>query len=137
MINRFNLRVYGILVRNKNILLSKESYQGKSLIKFPGGGIEYGEGIIESLKREWREEVPCDIRIESLFYVTDYFIQSAFVKEDQIVSFYYTVNTDYEIENAKAEHQLAWVKADPHNAHKLTFAQDREVFRLVCEEGIS
>ena len=137
MINRFNLRVYGIYVRDGYVLLSMEKYQNRELIKFPGGGVEYGEGIKESLKREWKEEVPCDIKIGSLFYVTDYFIQSAFIKEDQIVSFYYIVKTDYEIENAKAEHQLAWVKADPHNAHKLTFAQDREVFRLVCEEGIS
>lgn len=135
MIERFNLRVYGILIREGRVLLSEEQYQGRTLIKFPGGGVEYGEGIRDALIREWLEEASCAIAIQSLFYVTDGFIQSAFIAEDQIVSFYYTVSVDVEINNTFVEHNFFWQELYPDHAEKLTFPQDREVFRLACMIG--
>lgn len=133
MTTRFNLRTYGILIRDGQILMSKELYQGKQLIKFPGGGVEYGEGIQDALIREWDEEISCTITVDSLFYVTDYFIQSAFIEEDQIVSFYYIVSTEAEINNSFAEHTLFWMELNPDNSAKLTFPQDSAVFRMACE----
>ena len=131
--NRFNLRAYGILIRDGRVLLSEEHYKGKQLIKFPGGGVEYGEGIQDALIREWREEMSCDIQVEDMFYVTDYFIQSAFIAEDQIVSFYYTVSSKTELQTSFSEHQIYWTELIPANADKLTFQQDKEVFLLACE----
>lgn len=133
MINRFNLRVYGLLIRNGRILLSKEIYKGRELIKFPGGGVEYGEGIKEALIREWEEEMACPIEIKSLFYVTDYFVQSAFIEEDQIVSFYYIVSTEATIPGSLAEHHIYWVDLNPKLSDQFTFPQERKVFQLACD----
>ena len=135
MIDRFNIRVYAILIQDGKLLLSTEQYLGKTLVKFPGGGVEYGEGIREALNREFREEVDRAVEIGELFYVTDYFIQSAFIESDQIISFYYLVSTDGEIEDSMTEHQLSWVELTPDNEASLTFPQDREVFKKLYSGG--
>ena len=55
--NKFNLRVYGILInKNNEVLLSSELRFEKPMIKFPGGGLEFGEGLVDCLKREFQEE---------------------------------------------------------------------------------
>jgi len=44
---RFNVRVYGLLINDRNeILISDEQEYGMQFSKFPGGGLEYGEGLI-------------------------------------------------------------------------------------------
>ena len=41
----FNVRVYGLLINDQNqILISDEQEYGMQFSKFPGGGLEYGEG---------------------------------------------------------------------------------------------
>ena len=135
MIDRFNIRVYGILIRDDRVLLSEERYQGRHLIKFPGGGLEYGEGIREALIRECREELGSLVHVGELFYVTDHFIQSAFVESDQIISFYYRITTDADIVISNAEHQLRWVKLHLSNSDSLTFPQDKAVFKMLCEKN--
>ena len=48
----FNLRVYGILLgENKKVLVSDEFIRGNYYTKFPGGGLEFGEGTRDCLKR--------------------------------------------------------------------------------------
>ncbi|MBY5958408.1 NUDIX domain-containing protein [Membranicola marinus] len=133
MIERFNLRVYGILVRKGKLLLSEEQYLGKTLVKFPGGGVEYGEGVQEALVREWNEEAGCPIKINSIFHATDKFIQSAFDPKDQLVSLYYIISSDEDVNDSLAEHKFFWVDLNHKNATTLTFPQDSEVFRLVCD----
>ena len=58
----FNLRVYGLLVNEHNeVLISEEFRFGKPFTKFPGGGLELGEGLKEGLIREFQEELEIDI----------------------------------------------------------------------------
>ena len=135
MIDRFNIRVYGILIRDKKVLISEEQYKGSHLVKFPGGGLEYGEGIRAALIRECREEMDCLVQVGELFYVTDYFIQSAFVKSDQIISFYYLIDTQDSLVLSNAEHQLRWVNLLPQHHEVLTFPQDKEVFTMICKKS--
>ncbi len=91
----FNVRVYGILINHKNqILLSDEIIRGNFYTKFPGGGLEYGEGTRECLVREFSEEMKIKVRTGDHFYTTDFYQQSAFDPNYQIISVYYYVTTD-------------------------------------------
>ena len=86
----FNVRVYGILLNeNKQVLVSDEYIRGKYYTKFPGGGLEFGEGTRDCLQREFKEEMNLDVRIGEHIYTTDIFQMSAFKPEDQIIAIYY------------------------------------------------
>lgn len=87
----FNIRVYGILMdQNDRVLISDERKQKVMFTKFPGGGLEYGEGIIDALKREYIEECNLPIEVVRHVYTTDFFEKSSF-DESQVVSIYYLV----------------------------------------------
>ena len=86
----FNVRVYGILLgENKKVLVSDEFIRGKYYTKFPGGGLEFGEGTRDCLRREFKEEMDLEVRIGDHLYTTDFFQMSAFNPEHQILSIYY------------------------------------------------
>ncbi len=88
----FNLRVYGILLgENKEVLVSDEFIRGQYYTKFPGGGLEFGEGTRDCLKREFKEEMDLEIEVGDHLYTTDFFQMSAFNPEHQIISIYYFV----------------------------------------------
>ncbi len=88
----FNIRVYGILVNDQNqVLVSDELIKGGYYTKFPGGGMEYGEGTRDCLKREFLEEMNLHVHVGEHIYTTDYFQISAFNPEHQIISIYYYV----------------------------------------------
>src|SRR3954464_7687123 len=94
-INRFTIRVYGILKdENNRILLSDEFIRGDYFTKFPGGGMEFGEGTRDCLKREFKEETGLDVEVGEHIYTTDYFQISAFNPRDQIISIYYYVQAE-------------------------------------------
>ena len=91
-IKKFNIRVYGILINeNKQVLVTDELIQGNKMTKFLGGGLEFGEGTIDCIKREFKEETNNEIKITEHFYTTDYFQVSAFDPDHQIISIYYIV----------------------------------------------
>ena len=88
--SKFNVRVYGILLSNtKQVLVSDEYIRGKYYTKFPGGGLEFGEGTRACLQREFKEEMNLDVSIEDHIYTTDIFQMSAFNPEHQIIAVYY------------------------------------------------
>jgi len=88
----FNIRVYGILLGEKReVLVSDEFIRGNYYTKFPGGGLEFGEGTRDCLKREFKEEMDLDVKVGQHIYTTDYFQMSAFNPEHQIISIYYFV----------------------------------------------
>jgi 8-oxo-dGTP diphosphatase len=86
----FNVRVYGILLgENKEVLVSDEFIRGNYYTKFPGGGLEFGEGTRDCLKREFKEEMDLDVRVGEHIYTTDFFQISAFTPGQQIIAVYY------------------------------------------------
>jgi 8-oxo-dGTP diphosphatase len=94
----FNLRVYGILINEKKqVLVSDELIRGNYYTKFPGGGLEQGEGTRECLKREFIEEMDLQIEVLDHIYTTDYYQVSAFNPNHQIISIYYYVKPLEEI----------------------------------------
>lgn len=86
------LRVYGILINDeKEVLVSDEFIRGNMYTKFPGGGLEFGEGTRDCLAREFMEEMNLKVEIGEHLYTTDFFQISAFNTSQQIVSIYYKV----------------------------------------------
>jgi len=86
----FTIRVYGILINvMKQVLVSDEYIRGNYYTKFPGGGLEFGEGTRDCLKREFKEEMDLEVEIDEHLYTTDFFQISAFRPDQQIISIYY------------------------------------------------
>lgn len=86
----FNIRVYGILVdEQQRVLVSDEFIRGNYYTKFPGGGLEFGEGTRECLRREFMEEMNLRVDVGRHIYTTDFFQMSAFNPSHQIISIYY------------------------------------------------
>jgi len=96
--NRFNIRVYGVLKNNRNeVLVTDELIRGNEYTKFPGGGLEFGEGTRDCLRREFLEEMNLSVAVGDHLYTTDFFQMSAFNSEHQIISIYYWVTALEEI----------------------------------------
>jgi len=94
----FTIRVYGILINNKKqVLVSDEYIRGNYYTKFPGGGLEFGEGTRDCLKREFKEEMDLEVEIGEHLYTTDFFQMSAFRADQQILSIYYMARALEEI----------------------------------------
>lgn len=89
--HKFTIRVYGIVLHQCAVLLSRENIRGGVYTKFPGGGLEFGEGTIDYLKREFMEETQAEIQVLEHFYTTEDFVPSAFGNEFQVMSIYYQV----------------------------------------------
>ncbi len=88
-----NVRVYGILINEQQqILVADELIRGAYITKFPGGGMEFGEGTRDCLKREFMEEMNLQVEIGEHFYTTDFYQKSAFNNNYQILSIYYLVH---------------------------------------------
>jgi ADP-ribose pyrophosphatase YjhB (NUDIX family) len=86
----FNIRVYGILINDqKQVLVSDEFIRGNYYTKFPGGGLEFGEGTRDCLMREFMEEMNLNVKIGDHIYTTDFYQMSAFNPSHQIISIYY------------------------------------------------
>src|ERR1700677_3483366 len=86
----FNVRVYGILIDvQTNVLVCDELIHGKYITKFPGGGLEFGEGTLDAIKREMMEETNTTVEVTEHFYTTDFFQVSAFNPHAQVISIYY------------------------------------------------
>lgn len=142
-LSRFNIRVYGLLEWKGKILLVHEQIGDYSFTKFPGGGLELGEGTHDCLIREFKEETHLHVRIGKHIYTTDFFQQSAFSKTDQIISVYYEVHAiddpaalrldAFEIEdNGRLEKlQFFWLDKELMHPDRLTLPIDKHVAGLL------
>jgi ADP-ribose pyrophosphatase YjhB (NUDIX family) len=131
----FNLRVYGILINeDKQVLVSDEYIRGKYYTKFPGGGLELGEGTRECLKREFKEEMDLDVEVTDHIYTTDFYQQSAFNPDHQIISIYYFVKA---LEEIKAP--LRTKEYDFDEAQLLIYKEKNEIetFRFIDWQALS
>ena len=120
------LRVYGLLIYAGHVLVSDELIKGQRITKFPGGGLEFGEGLKDCLIREIREEIGVVALDPVHFYTTDFFQQSSFHSTPmQVVSVYYTFRV--------ADPATIPVIEVPFTG--ITGPGDQEVFRWLRIEG--
>lgn len=72
--NKLRLRVSGVCIKDDSILLIKHLSIGKkgALWAPPGGGLIFGETILETLQREFLEETGLQIQAQELIMVNEY-----------------------------------------------------------------
>lgn len=126
---RFNIRVYGIWIKDNHVLVNEELIRGQQIIKFPGGGLDWGEGTVDCLKREWKEELDLDIEVLEHFYTTDYFQASAF-DNSQVISIYYLVlvpDAPEQVVNLVENERTYWMPLAGVSTDTFTLAIDKIV----------
>jgi ADP-ribose pyrophosphatase YjhB (NUDIX family) len=140
---KFVIRVYGLVINQINeILISDEFVLQTKMIKFPGGGLEFGEGPVDCLIREFKEECKGQ-EIENIrhFYTTDFYQKALFYKNAQLISIYYLADLkmplkfkiseqpfDFEIVDNLGQ-SFRWVKIKELKEDDITFPIDKFVVR--------
>ena len=136
MIDKINIRVYAIYLNENNELMAlDEGYAGEKLVKLPGGGLEFGEGTLECLHREFAEELNLKIEIVDHFYTQEDFLVSKFRKNEQLLTIYYQVNIlnldELEILDESIE-KVKWISLQEENPLPLPI--DKIVFQKLKEK---
>ncbi|HEY9123273.1 MAG TPA: NUDIX domain-containing protein [Bacteroidales bacterium] len=145
--NVFNIRVYGIIFNEqRNAVLVSDEYQLNTFMtKFPGGGLDYGEGTIDCLKREIIEETGHKICNIEHFYTTDFFQKALFFDNQQLISIYYTCQLEgqqnfptstqpWKFEKAEnGQERFRWNKLSELNTEQFTFPIDKIVAGMLTK----
>ena len=146
MINRFNIRVYGILINNGQLLVSDEYIKKNKITKFPGGGLEFGEGPKDCLIREFKEELNLSIKVIEHFYTTDFYVNSSFDTNSQIISIYYIVypleKMDFKVslsshnyEVKEGAQSVRWIKLSELKENDFSLIIDRKVAEMLINNN--
>ena len=135
MIDKINIRVYALCIKDNKILALHEEYAGDFLVKLPGGGLEFGESTIECLKREFQEELNIDINVTGHFYTQDDFLVSRFRDNEQLITIYYLaeiLNEEDLLILDPCIEKTEWFALDGGNPFQL--AIDKRVFDMAKEK---
>ena len=134
----FNVRVYALIVKNNRLLISEEQHGGVFLRKFPGGGLQFGEGIVQALHRELKEELNADVESEKLLCVTEDFVVSFLNNKQQVIGVHYLVElkqdySDNHLDNNRVELEngyihFKWVMIDELKADDFSSPVDKSAF---------
>lgn len=125
----FNIRVYALCIVNNKLLTLKEPFAGNMLVKLPGGGLEFGEGTADCLKREFKEELNLEITVGNAFYIQEDFVQSLAKDGKQLLTLYFfaTIKDLHNLEIIdKNIQEINWIPLSANNP--FTLPVDRTVF---------
>jgi ADP-ribose pyrophosphatase YjhB (NUDIX family) len=142
---KFNVRVYGILIHEGAVLVSDEYIKKNKITKFPGGGLEFGEGTRDCLRREFREELQLEVTVGEHFYTTDFFVCSSFDTNSQVISIYYLVNPAgdmafktssmlHDYENKEGAQSMRWIPLNVLKENDVTLIIDRKVVEMILKK---
>lgn len=127
------------------ILISDEREYGMEFTKFPGGGLEFGEGLVDGLKREYIEECGLYVDVVRHIHTTDRFFKSAF-NNSQVVGVYYLVRCEAALDrrigaypfdfdsNTEPNQVFRWVGVNQLRESDLTFDMDRMAWRAFLSQ---
>jgi 8-oxo-dGTP diphosphatase len=135
---KFNVRVYGIWIQEGKVLVNEELIRGKKIIKFPGGGLEFGEGTIDCLKRECMEELGIAVDVTQHFYTTDYFQPSAY-DDSQVISIYYLISANEipaMLQNLMDNERTYWMDMAEVSEESFSLPIDRTVGGMLREKHL-
>ncbi|SHK62542.1 NUDIX domain-containing protein [Epilithonimonas mollis] len=138
MIDNINIRVYALCIKDNRILALHEEYAGDFLVKLPGGGLEFGESVIECLKREFQEELNLDIDVIDHFYTQDDFLVSRFRDNEQLLTIYYLAEIKNEEDLLILDpciEKTEWIALEGENPFPLPI--DRRVFELAKQKFLN
>jgi 8-oxo-dGTP diphosphatase len=142
-IEKYNIRVYGLILVGERIVLSDEFSHNMHMTKFPGGGMVFGEGPVECLRREIMEELSQEIEIVDHFYTTHFFQRALFYEDQQLISIYYLAKLKekpkfritekpFDVEPGNTECQsFRMVPVSEVTDDDLSFPIDKYVFNLL------
>jgi len=142
---RFTVRAYGLLFHAGAVLVSDELVRGSRITKFPGGGLEYGEGLRDCLVREIGEEMGVEAMDVRHFHTTEVFQQSAFHTDPmQVIAVYFTflvddpegipvVNEPFAGLGDEVREVFRWLPLEAANVEALSLPLDRAVWRMLCD----
>lgn len=144
----FIIRVYALVINERNEVLLSDEYQlNMRMTKFPGGGLEFGEGPVECIKREIEEECNGQ-QVSNIrhFYTTDYFQEALFYPNHQLISIYYLAELQYPLQFSISEkpfdfnqdingnQSFRWEAITNLDTNELTFPIDRKVGTLLLDQ---
>lgn len=136
--SKISVRVYGIYINENKILALLENYENEEFIKLPGGGLEYGEGVLQCLHRELKEELDIKIKNYQHFYTQEDFIISKFDKEIQILTIYYLIDIEEKNEiiplNTSIK-KVEWIDLDSET-NPFLLPVDKLIFEKLKQEKI-
>jgi 8-oxo-dGTP diphosphatase len=148
-LSEFNIRVYGLVINDENeLLLTDEFRLDMHMTKFPGGGLEKGEGTIDCLKREFMEELNQPITNIRHYYTTDFYQKGWFYENMQLISIYYTADLIHPIQfktptrpfdfdiNSLNPQSFRWEKIDNLDPEDFTFPIDRVVLEMLQKDNL-
>lgn len=69
---KVRIRVCGLCYSGAKILLVKHTMNGKPFYAPPGGAVDFGESMLTTLKREFKEETCLNIKPDKLLFTTEY-----------------------------------------------------------------
>lgn len=129
MCTSFNIRIYGLLIEQNRLLITKEPFVDELIYKFPGGGLEFGEGLHDCLIREFKEELNLDIEVVQHIFTQENFIQSAVNPDDQVLMIYYQVKAkNFEEFKVKTSdiNEVIWKDLDELKVEDLTMPTEQK-----------
>lgn len=71
MSSQIRVRVAAVIIKEEKVLLIRHTKDGKKYWLLPGGGVDYGEDLVTSLKRELSEELSIEIDVRDILHVSD------------------------------------------------------------------
>ena|SRR5688572_3581522 len=135
----FNVRVYGIYIQNRHVLVSDERIFGQDITKFPGGGLHFGEGPADCILREMFEETGHRFEVLRHFYTTDFFQPSAFQEGHQVISIYYLLTTGEPLQFRISDKEFDYARKDGSQSFRWISenALDEEAFTLPIDRVVA